>query len=151
MSFTFQKTHGADEGSSFKVKDKGRFSNGSERQELHGQSAKLSRLLHFGMSANNDDSEAVKLKSFHPISPDETPQQLKEINYFLTNGETAKNSERILGPTGTVRGVKNIVKSRKESLRMHSDPGEFTEVSQFSLSVDFPPVGGLSAKMQWFC
>lgn len=118
MSFTLPISHGAGEDLS-----KAEISN-SNVQGLHRKIPKFGRFLpNFGMSTSGDDSEAVKLKGSHSISPNETDR-------LGINGETNSNSERILGPTGTVRGLKNIVKSRKENLRKTADGGEMNECEE---------------------
>lgn len=82
-------------------------------------------------SAQVDSVNAVQLTSFNHINgdlsaasqdgPSDRVQQIRSATK-----DPAKSTE-ILGPTGTVRGYKNIIRERKEVLRL-SFVGETLEV-----------------------
>ena len=115
--------------------------SGEITQELHSKSKKLDCFLHFGMLANGHDSEAVRLTSINPLPTGEKLTQIEGKSHQSLH-ETSLNSNSILGPTGTVRGVKNIVKSRKELLKGSADWKQVKEVSlkllnRYSLFTEF--------------
>ena len=79
-------------------------------------------------------ANAVQLTSFNHINGDSstTSQELEDpssgVNQIRAAIQGSSKAE-ILGPTGTVRGYKNIIKERKEDLRL-SFVGETLEVGQ---------------------
>lgn len=90
-------------------------------------------MFRFGKIPPEHGSEnAVQLTSFNHINGDssttseERPSSgVKQIHAAVQGSSKAE----ILGPTGTVRGYKNIIKERKEDLRL-SFVGETLEVGQ---------------------
>lgn len=78
-------------------------------------------------SAKVDSANAVQLKSFNHINGDSSSQESPcgDVQMIRSNQNTSK--AEIIGPTGTVRGYKNMIRERKEILRL-SFVGETFEV-----------------------
>lgn len=121
MSFISPNTQCADKGSFGSCKSE-KLKTGN-KEELSFKPAKFTRFLHFGMLRNGNDCESVRLTG---VNPKLTQEEGKSQLYHESK---ANSDNQILGPTGTVRGVKNIVRSRKEFLKGSSDCMDIKEVS----------------------
>lgn len=80
------------------------------------------------MSAKLGSANAVQLTSFNHINGDASSQESQSDRVQQIRLATKDiSTTEILGPTGTVRGYKNIIRQRKEVLRL-SFVGETSEV-----------------------
>lgn len=77
-------------------------------------------------------ANAVQLTSFNHINGDSSTTSQEDPSCGVQQNRVAirgSSKAEILGPTGTVRGYKNIIRDRKEVLRL-SIVGETLEVGQ---------------------
>ena len=84
------------------------------------------------MSPKHGSANAVQLTSFNHINGDSSTTSQGDPSSGVQQNRAAIQSSskaEILGPTGTVRGYKNIIRDRKKVLR-HSIVGETLEVGQ---------------------
>jgi hypothetical protein len=92
------------------------------------RSAKF-RIPHLKMESSSSQSSIsngdVELKSYNSLDIEQNFENLKEA----LNRTTDEQKEEIRGPTGTVRGFKNIIKDRKNHL---SKAGRVTTLFEVS-------------------
>ena len=100
-------------------------------------------MFRFVKYSNKRDSaaNAVNLTSYHMnVESAALSQQRPQTQGSQNNNQPAVNGSsrrsEILGPTGTVRGFKNIITQRKEFLRL-SLVGETLEVRSCALNRSF--------------
>lgn len=83
------------------------------------------------MSPKQGSANAVQLTSFNHINGDSSTTSQENpsngVPQIRSAIEAGSSKTEILGPTGTVRGYKNIIRERKEVLRL-SFVGETFEV-----------------------
>ena len=91
----------------------------------------LSLMFRFSkMSPKHGSANAVQLTSFNHVNGDSSTTSQENASSGVQQIRTAiqgSSKAQILGPTGTVRGYKNIIRERKEVLRL-SFVGETLEV-----------------------
>ena len=73
------------------------------------------------MSANLDSGNTVELTSFNHLNGESAASSQKHphngVEKKIPPNHSSSQTE-IIGPTGTVRGFKNMIKERKECLRL---------------------------------
>lgn len=79
--------------------------------------AKRRSLFRFSLGNMADTDSPVQLTAFNGVNGDHSVNGLGEILQKNGSAGTLTKNE-IRGPTGTVRGFKNMIKQRKECLRM---------------------------------
>lgn len=109
-------------------------------------------MLRFGkMSPKHGSANAVQLTSFNHINGDSSTTSQEDPSSGVQQNRAAiqgSSKAEILGPTGTVRGYKNIIRDRKKVLR-HSIVGETLEESEEGKIVVYTTsMGGIRSKVE---
>jgi len=105
------------------------------------------------MSPKHGSANAIQLTSFNHINGNsattsqENPSNGVEVQQIRSAIQSSSKTE-ILGPSGTVRGYKNIIRERKEVLRL-SVVGETLEESEEGKIVVYTTsMGGIRSKVE---
>lgn len=109
-------------------------------------------MFRFGkMSPKHGSANAVQLTSFNHINGDSSTTSQEDPSSGVQQNRVAiqgSSKAEILGPTGTVRGYKNIIRDRKEVLRL-SIVGETLEESEEGKIVVYTTsMGGIRSKVE---